>query len=157
MESPLLKFVGHVNGREAEVAVHEDRVEWHAIAPEAPEGEQLTGRRAARRARNESGCLVLSSVSSVTVWRATAARAVVGVTATDNAHEFRIAHEHATALADELTRGMLAAAAAPSGSLIPAPRAAAEDQVRMLGVLYAAGLLSTEQFDAERNELLQQA
>jgi hypothetical protein len=153
MEHPLLKFAGFVNGREAEVTVHEDRVEWQAIAREPQEGE-LTGRRAARRARSESGSLPFGSVSSVTVWRATAQRAVVGVTATENAHEFRVAHEHATALADELTRGMLAAAASVSEGLIPAPRAAAEDQVRMLGVLYAAGLLSTDQFDAERNELL---
>ena len=49
---------------------------------------------------------------------------------------------------------MLAAAAGSSEGLIPAPRAAVEDQVRMLGVLYAAGLLSSEQFDLERNELL---
>lgn len=157
MEHPLLKFAGHVNGREAEITVHEDRVDWQAIVSEVTDGE-LTGRRAARRARNESGSLVLSTVSSVTVWRATAARAVVGVTATDNAHEFRVSHEDATALADELTRGMLAAAAGSAAApLIPQPRAALEDQVRMLGVLYAAGLLSSEQFDLERNELLEQA
>jgi hypothetical protein len=93
----------------------------------------------------------------VTVWRATAQRAVVGVTATDNAHEFRVAHEDATALADEITRGMLAAAAGAGAALIPGQRAAVEDQVRMLGVLYAAGLLTTEQFDTERDELLGQA
>jgi hypothetical protein len=156
MESPLLKFVGHVNGREAEVAVHEDRVEWHAIAPEVPDGE-VTGRRAARRARNESGCLMLATVSSVTVWRATAARAVVGVTAPDTAVEFRVSHEHAAALSDEFTRGMLSAAATAEAPLIPQPRAAVEDQVRMLGVLYAAGLLTTEQFDAERDEILAEA
>ncbi len=157
MERPLLKFAGYVNGREAEVAVHEDRIEWQAIATENGAEEELTGRRAARRARNENGCIKLATVTSVTVWRASAQRAVVGVTAAETAVEFRVGHEHATALADELNRGMLTAAAATEAPVIPGPRAAAEDQVRMLGVLYAAGLLSTEQFDLERNELLAQA
>jgi hypothetical protein len=52
---------------------------------------------------------------------------------------------------------MLSAAATAAAPLIPQPRAALEDQVRMLGVLYAAGLLTTEQFDAERDEILAQA
>lgn len=157
MERPLLKFVGHVNGREAEVSVHEDRVEWAAIPAETGAEEELTGRRADRRARNEHGTLLLSAVSSVTVWRATSKSAVVGVTATDVALEFRVAHESATGLADELNRGMLAHAATGAGAFIPGPRAAADDQIRTLGVLYAAGLLTDDQFEAERSELLAEA
>ncbi|MGQ0465646.1 MAG: SHOCT domain-containing protein [Sporichthyaceae bacterium] len=157
MERPLLKFVGHVNGREAEISVHEDRVEWNAIPADTGADDELTGRRADRRARNEHGTLSLSAVSSVMVWRATAKSAVVGVTATDTALEFRVAHEAATGLADELNRGMLAHAASGAKPAIPGPRAAADDQIRTLGVLFAAGLLTDEEFEAERNDLLAEA
>lgn len=160
MERPLLKFSCFVNGREAEVSVCEDRIEWTGIAPERSPGSEPVGRRAARLARTESGCLRFGTLSSVTMWRASSRRAVVGVAAAGIAVEFRVAHEEAARLADELNRGMLAAAMdAPDRAVLPRQTQAAQaaDQIRTLGMLYAAGLLSDDQFNAERNELLAEA
>ncbi|MGQ0845473.1 MAG: hypothetical protein ACT4QF_15225 [Sporichthyaceae bacterium] len=158
MGRPLLKFSSFVNGREAEVTVYEDHIEWegHAADP-APEGES-TGRRAARRAaRPESGSLPFDRLSSVTMWRATAHKAVVGVAAAGEVVELRVDHAVAAALANELNRGMLAAAARGPEIVLPGQRkASAAEQVQTLGVLFAAGLLSTDQFETERDELLAQ-
>lgn len=157
MALPLLKFTCLVNGREAEVSIHDDRIEWMGIAPDRTGEAASTGRRAARLARIESGALPFGNLSSVTVWRASARRAVVGVTAAGMAVEFRVAHEEAANLADELNRRMLEAAAG-SADRVVLPRQTqavqAADQIQTLGVLYAAGLLTSDQFNAERNELL---
>jgi hypothetical protein len=162
MPKPIRTFFSVVAGEQAEVQVHPDRLEWEQrVAPMAPPS-----------ARSEASWLMahpphaevitqrvpIAAMSSVTVWAACSTFTAISVNAVPAPIEFRVSHADAPAVADLLTGLVLGAAPADVTSPCALPsqvhRANVADQIRTLGALYAAGILSAEEFFIGREALL---
>jgi len=167
MERPIRTFQSVVDGEQAEVRAYADRLEW----------EQPVMRPARRNARSEATWLMAQSpctevetmrvpvaaMTSVTVWAATSTFTAISVDAAPAPIEFRVSHGDAVEIADLLT-GLVLGATAPVEARVSHHGVAAlpaqvrgpgiADQIRTLGALYAAGILSAEEFFAEREALM---
>ncbi|HEY2834230.1 MAG TPA: SHOCT domain-containing protein [Sporichthyaceae bacterium] len=162
MAQPIRTFFSVVDGEQAEVYVHADRLEW----------EQRIVRASRPGLRAEASWLMahpphaevitqrvpIAAVSSVTVWAACSTFTAISVNAVPAPVEFRVSHADAAAVADLLTGLVLGAAPANVTSIAALPSqvrgANVADQIRTLGALYAAGILSAEEFFTEREALL---
>jgi hypothetical protein len=162
MEQPIRTFVSVVDGDETEVRVHVDRLEW----------EQRVVRSARPGIRAEASWLSplpsaaeiitqrvpVPAMTSVTVWAACSTFTAISVNAAPAPIEFRVSHDDAADIADLLTGLVLGAAPAEVSSPAALPSqmrgAGIADQIRTLGALYAAGILSAEEFFAEREALM---
>jgi hypothetical protein len=162
MEQPIRTFLSVVDGEQTEVRVHADRLEWEQrvmrlarpgaraeaswLSPHPPTAEIITQR------------LPVPAMTSVTVWAACSTFTAISVNAAPAPIEFRVSHADAADIADLLTGLVLGAAPAEVNSPAALPAqvrgAGIADQIRTLGALYAAGILSAEEFFAEREALM---
>ncbi|HEY3603324.1 MAG TPA: SHOCT domain-containing protein [Sporichthyaceae bacterium] len=162
MEKPIRTFVSVVDGEQTEVRVHADRLEW----------EQRVARPNRLGVRAEASWLSplpstaeiitqrvpVPAMTSVTVWAACSTFTAISVNAAPAPIEFRVSHRDAAGIADLLTGLVLGAApanvATPAALPSQARGAGIADQIRTLGALYAAGILSAEEFFTEREALM---
>ena len=134
----------HDPGRNAVVTLYPDRVERVK--------EKAIGSWS--KANQDHEVTPVKSISSVQATK-DGFRTKVTVYATGNEIVFRFDHQQAAAFRDALMPLVLGGAAPPPPAAPVAPAGASPaDQVRELAALRDEGLLSNEEFDAKRRELL---
>lgn len=172
-EAALLTFTSHIAGKNAKVEIWNDRVEW-----ELPRGVSA-GKMWAGLATGGASLLVtgvkngragtemipIKNISSVLTKRDGFRNSIVSVVTTGNTIDFRVAHSEAAnvkALLQQLILGRPQAATtpvstAPAAAPAPAPAAPQVDvaaQLQQLDSLRQQGILTQDEFDAKKAEVL---
>ncbi len=174
MSGPLLQFKSHVDGKNADVSVYVDRIEW------AKEGALGTGGKLALGAmtgglsllktgmkgrQQGSEMIPLKSISSVTTEKDGMRFTRVRVICSGNTIDFRVGHDEAARVKGLINSLVLGSHPAQQTATAPPPppppppptQAAAPDvaqQIRKLGELKDAGLVTEEEFAAAKADLL---
>jgi hypothetical protein len=167
MDGPVMTFKSHIQGKNSDVAVYEDRVEW------AQEGRltltRLTGKAVTRgklsaRKAGESEVIPIKAMTSVTIQR-DGFRQIVKVICSGNTIEFRVGRGEAEGIKTVLTDLMLGkhpSQAAPGSAAnsrqeqSPGSTSGSSlaDELAKLASLRDAGVLSDEEFAAQKAKLL---
>ncbi|MEU9519349.1 SHOCT domain-containing protein [Streptomyces sp. NPDC048224] len=169
----LMTFKSHIEGKNADVAIHHDRVEWtrnRGMSAKKLTAGFLTGGASllatgVRSSDAGSEMIPVRSISSVVTKRDGLMYTKVVVVASGNTIDFRVPHDSAPgikALLTDLVLGKIPAPGqAPSAVTRPvqaaAPAAQAStpvEQLRQLAELRDAGILSEEEFTAKKAEIL---
>lgn len=173
-EQPLYEFTSHISGKNAKVSIYRDRVEW--LRPRGISGGKVTAgimtaglsvlATGVKSGKSGTEMIPVKAISSVTTKRDGMMNSIVSVITSGNTVDFRVSHKEAETVKDTLTRLMLgthpalqaeAAAPAPAPAApTPAPAAAPDItvQLQQLAGLRDAGVLTAEEFDAKKAELL---
>jgi hypothetical protein len=146
MSEPLMEFRSHIEGRNAKVAIYEDRIEW------GRERATLTGMR------RDTNMVPVRQIQGVTTHRAGMLYTVVKVATSADVVEMRVTKAQAGEIKATLTRLMLGggvppAPAAPASPPTPASASVA-DELAKLVQLRDAGALTDEEFAAQKARLL---
>ncbi|MEV8595206.1 SHOCT domain-containing protein [Streptomyces sp. NPDC052012] len=168
----LMTFKSHIEGRNADVAIYHDRVEWaraRGMSAKKLTAGLLTGGASllatgVRSSDAGTEMIPVKSISSVVTKRDGLMYTKVVVVASGNKIEFRVPHDSAPgikALLTDLVLGKVPSpdqappVAAPPVQAAPAPQASAPvEQLRQLAELRDAGILSEEEFAAKKAEIL---
>jgi hypothetical protein len=147
MSEPLMEFTSHIEGRNAKVAIYDDRIEW---------GRQRVTMTGTRR---DTNTVPVRQIQGVTTHRAGMLYTVVKVATSADIIEIRVARAQADQIKAILTRLMLGwgapAATAPSAAAPPAPTPMlVADELAKLVQLRDAGALTNEEFAAQKARLL---
>lgn len=139
-----MQVTSHDEGRNALVTLYPDRIE----RVKAKAFGSLS------RAHQDTEVIPIKAISSVQA-KKEGFRANVTVFASGNTVEFRIAHQEAQQFKNALLQLILAGPPTPSASS-PPPNATVDiaDQIRKLGELRDQGLLTNEEFEAKKKQLL---
>lgn len=175
---PLMQLKSHINGRNADVIIYPDRVEWSrkgilGTAAKATMGFVTMGASllATGIRRSEEGEIIpIDQISHISKKRGMGINTVVVLTTSAGDLEMRVGHADADRviqLVSAIKRGDYAQAASAPPSFAqeaPAPVAAPEpaassgpsvmDQIAQLGQLHDAGILTDEEFTAKKADLL---
>jgi hypothetical protein len=167
-QQAIYTFTSHIEGKNAKVSVFPDRLEW--IKPRGISAGKITAGLATgglsifatgvKNGKTGTEMIPIKSISSVTTKRDGLLNTLVSVITSGNTIDFRVSHTEAAAMKEVLTRLMLAPASAPvaAAPVAPAPAVvAAPDiagQLTQLGSLRDAGILTQEEFDTKKAELL---
>ena len=147
MSEPLMEFMSHIEGRNAKVAIYDDRIEW---------GRQrftMTG------TRRDTNMVPVRQIQGVTTHRAGMLYTVVKVSTSADVIEMRVTKPQAEQIKAIVTRLMLGwgtpAAATPSAAAPAAPTPAlVADELAKLVQLRDAGALTEDEFAAQKARLL---
>jgi hypothetical protein len=142
MSGPLMEFTSHIEGRNAKVAIYEDRIEW---------GRQrvtMTGKRL------DTNMVPIRQIQGVTTHRAGMLYTVVKVATAADTIEFRVTKPQAGEIKDTITRLMLAGPAQPAVAPSSAGPALVADELAKLVQLRDSGALTDEEFAAQKARLL---
>lgn len=170
--SPIHVFTSHIEGKNATVSIYSDRLEW--IKPRGISGGKITAglltggvsllATGVKGGKSGTEMIPIKSITSVTTKRDGMINSKVVVVTSGNTIEFRVSHSEASETKDVLTRLILGTH--PSQQSSPAPTVAAvsapasqpsEDipaQIRKLGELRDAGILTEEEFSQKKADLL---
>ncbi|MEU6544097.1 SHOCT domain-containing protein [Streptomyces sp. NPDC046859] len=169
----LMTFKSHIEGKNADVAIHHDRIEWSR--PRGMSAKKLTAgfltggasllATGVRSSDAGTEMIPVRNIASVVTKRDGLMFTKVVVVASGNNIEFRVPHDAAPrikALLTDLILGKVpvpgqAPAQAPAPAApAPAPQAATTpvEQLRQLAELRDAGILSEEEFTAKKAEIL---
>jgi hypothetical protein len=132
-DEPLARFTSHIEGRNAQVSVYPDRIEWirpggvsagKASAAVLTLGASalVTGVRS--KAKTGTEMIPVKSISSVVTERDGFRHTVVRIVASGNTIDFRVSHDEAEsvrALIADLVLGKTPTAAAPVAAPPPLP------------------------------------
>lgn len=142
----LLQVRSHDEGRNAMVTLYPDRIER----------VKAKALGALSRARQDTEVIPIKAVSSVQA-KKSGLRTNVTVFASGNNLEFRLGHDDAQRFKDAIMRLVLAGPPVPSRA--PAPAAAVAPslavQIKELAELRDAGLLTEDEFSAQKAKLLE--
>ena len=167
---PLLTFKSHIEGRNADVTIYPDRIEW--IKPRlgslgkmalgvATGGASLlvTGVNSSRQKGFEM--IPVKSISSVKSNRDGIMYTKMSVICSGNTIDFRVAHSEAQRIQSLLTSLILgnhaSQAPQPSASVAQPPASRSLDvpeQLRKLAELRDAGVLTDDEFQKKKAEML---
>ncbi len=158
MSGPLMEFTSHIEGRNATVAIYQDRIEWGRSSWHAPGGATaavLTGglSLALSGKRRDTNMIPIRQIQGVTMHRAGLRYTVVKVATAADVMEFHVAKAQAEEVKATITRLMLgggAPAAAPS----PVAAASVADELAKLVQLRDSGVLTSQEFAAQKARLL---
>ncbi|AWW39803.1 hypothetical protein ADL00_14630 [Streptomyces sp. AS58] len=169
----LMTFKSHIGGKNADVAIHHDRVEWaraRGMSAKKLTAGLLTGGASllatgVRSSDAGTEMIPVRSISSVVTKRDGLMFTKVVVVASGNTIEFRVPHDAAPgikSLLTDLVLGKVPApdqaappAASPAPAAAPAPQTSTPvEQLRQLAELRDAGILSEEEFAAKKAEIL---
>lgn len=172
-EQPIFAFKSYIAGKNADVAVYADRIEW-IIQNKVSKGKVAlgvmtygislakTGVRSSVAAGSEM--IPIRSITSVTTVKDGMSFTKVRVIASGNAIDFRVPHADAPVIADTIKRLILEGHSTPAVNVqVPVGAADAAGaggggdimaQLRQLGELRDAGVLSESEFEAKKAELL---
>jgi hypothetical protein len=166
-QDALLTFTSHIDGKNANVSIFSDRLEWEK--PKSMSAGKLTAgimtaglSLAATGVKSGGGneMIPVKSMTSVTAQKDGMRYWKLSVITSGNTIDFRVSKDEAQVIKDTLTRLMLgshpAQAAAPAP--VAAPAAAAEpdvmEQITKLAALRDAGILTEDEFNSKKAELL---
>lgn len=170
-DQPLLTFKSHIEGKNADVTIYVDRVEWK-------KGDLLGGGKLARGIMTGGRILLagipsrqegfevipVKSISSVTSEKDGLRFTQVKVISSGNTIAFRVSHDEATSIRSLLTDLMLgrhpsqtAPSPPPAPSPMPPPASTGgslADELKKLAELRDAGVLTEDEFQAHKAKLL---
>mgnify|MGYP001219929601 CR=1 FL=1 len=175
IDKPLMTFNSHIEGKNAEVAIYADRIEWGrqgrmGAGSKLALGAMTMGISLAKtgvRRSGDSEMIPVKSISSVVVER-DGLRQKVKVVCSGNTIDFRCSREEAEKVKTLLTDLMLgrhpsqslpaAASPTPQPAPVAAERAGADvaDQLAKLAEMRTSGLLTDDEFAAAKARLLGQ-
>ncbi|MFE0512937.1 SHOCT domain-containing protein [Streptomyces sp. NPDC058964] len=172
--APLMTFKSHIEGKNADVAIYHDRIEW--VRGRGVSGKKLTAglltggmsllATGVRDGRAGSEMIPVKNVSSVVTKRDGLMFTKVVVVASGNTIDFRVPHDAAPGIKSLLTDLILgriptpgqtpavAPHAAPPAAPPAAPAPAPVEQLQQLAQLRDAGILSEDEFAAKKTEIL---
>ena len=167
MNGPLMEFTSRTEGRNAKVAIYEDRIEWGRSGWHPPGGATAAVLTAGMSLalpgkRKDTNMIPIRQIQGVTTHRAGLRYTVVKVATAADTVEFHVSKaqaEEAKALITQLMLGGSApvpvpvptpAAAPPS----PAASASVADELAKLMRLRDAGALTDDEFAAQKAKLL---
>ncbi|MCX5037305.1 SHOCT domain-containing protein [Streptomyces coelicoflavus] len=169
----LMTFKSHIEGKNAEVAIYHDRVEWarsRGMSAKKLTAGFLTGGASllatgVRSSDAGAEMIPIRSISSVVAKRDGLMYTKVVVVASGNTIEFRVPHDSAPGIKALLTDLVLGKAPAPdqASSAVAQPVQAATpssqastpvEQLRQLAELRDAGILTEEEFTTKKAEIL---
>lgn len=137
----LFEGKSHEEGRNATVTLYQDRIERI----------KERGMASLSKARQDTEVTPMRSVSSVQAKKDGLMYTKVSVFASGNTIDFRFGHDEAQRFKDALQK-LLLDPAVTSGSATPAPDNL--DQLKKLAELKDAGVISEEEFQAKKTQLL---
>ena len=173
-QQSLMQFKSHIEGKNADVLVYPDRIEWAREGHLGTRGKLALGAMTAGLSLLKTGVsgkqrgsevIPVRSMTSVTTERNGLRFTKVRVVCSGNTIDFRVGHEEAQRVKDLLTSLMLGSHPAQQrGNMdrdqsLPAvdPATGGDDvmeQIAKLGQLRDAGLLTEEEFSAKKADLL---
>ncbi|MFJ3285490.1 SHOCT domain-containing protein [Streptomyces sp. NPDC086669] len=164
----LMTFKSHIEGKNADVAIYQDRIEWSR--PRGMSAKKLTAglltggasllATGVRSSDAGTEMIPVRNIASVVTKRDGLMFTKVVVVASGNNIDFRVPHDAAPrikALLTDLILGRIPGAEqAPAPAPAPAPHAAPTpvEQLRQLAELRDAGILSDEEFTTKKAEIL---
>ena len=155
-----MEFTSHIQGRNAKVAIYEDRIEWRQgwrPAGGATAAVLTMGASLAVPGRRNSNMIPIRQIQGVTTKRSGLQTSVQVATAAD-VIEMRVSKAEAEQVKVTLTRLMLGwgAPASPVPPAVPAPASptSVADELAKLVQLRDAGALTEEEFAAQKARLL---
>jgi hypothetical protein len=166
-----MQFKSHIEGKNADVAVYVDRIEWAKEGLLGKRGKLALGAATGGLSLLKTGIggkqqssevMPVKSMSSVTTEKDGLRFTNVKVICSGNTIDFRVSHDDAKRIKELLTSLIIGnhPAQQPTGapSAPPPPTAPQEpdvmEQIRKLGELKDAGLLSEDEFQAKKVDLL---
>lgn len=169
--NPLMTFKSHIEGKNADVAIYPDRIEWsrgRGVSGKKLTAGLLTGGASflatgVRGSHAGSEMIPVKNISSVVTKRDGMLYTKVVVVASGNTIDFRVPHASAPGIKTLLTDLVLgkvpsaqpAPPAAAPHAPAPAPQAGNPvEQLQQLAQLRDAGILSEEEFAAKKAEIL---
>ncbi|PBC65874.1 hypothetical protein BKI49_01085 [Streptomyces sp. Tue6028] len=177
----LMTFKSHIEGKNADVAIFHDRIEWargRGVSAGKLTAGLLTGGASllatgVRGSKAGSEMIPVKNISSVVTKRDGLMYTKVVVVASGNTIDFRVPHAAAPGIKNLLTDLVLgkvpapgqpapvapypvhAPAPAPAPALAPAPHVTSPvEQLQQLAELRDAGILTEEEFSAKKAEIL---
>lgn len=170
LEAPLLSFTSHIDGKNANVQVWVDRVEWNwrgmmgagakAGLAVMTLGVSYAATGVTRKQASET--IPIKSITSVTTKKGKGLQTVLQVITSGNTLDMRVSHKEAEqvrATINQLINGTHPAqqktTVAPIAAAVPAPSSGdVAAQLHQLAGLRDAGILTAVEFDAKKAELL---
>lgn len=165
----LMAFKSHINGKNADVSVYPDRVEWiqegGVSKGKAALGVMTGGLSLAatgiKSKQQGSEVIPVKAISSVTTEKDGFRFTKVRVVCSGNTIDFRVGHGEAPGIKGLLTRLMLGSHPAQAQAAAPmAPPPAAPtgptmmEQLKQLGELRDVGVLDDAEFQAQKAKIL---
>lgn len=169
-QTALMTFTSHIDGKNAVVSIYPDRLEWEKpkglSAGKLTAGVMTMGLSLAATGVKSGGAnemIPVKSMTSVTAEKDGLRFWKVSVITSGNTIDFRVSKDEATAIKDTLTRLMLgshptqqqpAQAAAPAAPIAASSPSDVMEQIAQLASLRDAGVLTEEEFQAKKTDLL---
>ncbi|AWE52395.1 MULTISPECIES: SHOCT domain-containing protein [Streptomyces] len=165
----LMTFKSHIEGKNADVAIYHDRVEWsrtRGMSAKKLTAGFLTGGASllatgVRSSDAGTEMIPVRNIASVVTKRDGLLFTKVVVVASGNNIEFRVPHDTAPrikSLLTDLILGKVPGAEQPTAAPAPAPAPQSGgtpvEQLRQLAELRDAGILSEEEFTSKKAEIL---
>ncbi len=169
MESEaLLTFTSHNEGKNAQVFVYSDRIEWAQgkglsvgkLAAGLATGGLSLAVTGVRGGNQGSEMIPVKSMTSVTTEKDGLRFWKVKVIASGNTIDFRVTADDAKKVKETLTQLMLGSHASQNQPTSPAPRLASDgsvdiaEQLGKLASLRDSGVLTEEEFQSKKSDLL---
>ena len=168
MTEPLLHFKSHVDGKNADVSVYVDRIEWAKestfgkgkLALGAATGGLSLIKTGVKGRQQGSEMIPVKSISSVTTDKDGMRFTKVRIICSGNTIDFRVGHHEAQRIKgihSSLVLGSHPAQQTATPAAPPAPAGDSPDiadQIRKLGDLKDAGLVTEAEFAAAKADLL---
>lgn len=156
-DEPLMEFTSHIDGANAKVAIYADRIEWtrkgHKPAGGITAAVITGGLSLALPGRRDTNMIPIGQIQGVSTHRAGLSYTTVRVATAADTVEFRVNRRQAEEAKDLLLRLKNQA-----GAAAPAPGYAATssvaDELRKLGQLRDAGILTESEFASQKTRLL---
>lgn len=163
MSELLLQFKSHIEGRNADVLIYTDRIEWAREGLLGTGGNLALGamtaglsllRTGLKGKQQGSEVIPVKAISSVTTKKDGLRFTRVSIICSGNTVDFRLGHDEARRVKELITSLVLGT---HQSQAAPPPATAEPDvltQIRKLGELKEAGLLTDEEFASKKADLL---
>jgi len=162
MSDALYTFTSHIDGKNAKVSIYSDRLEWHRSGLS---GGRVVGAALTFGVSAAVGGLKHKGSEMIPIKQITGVQTKKGMTQTTvqvmtagKPMEFRISHREAEVVKATLNRLILGEPVAPVAPVEAAPVAAAPvdipAQLQQLKALFDAGVLTQDEYDAKKTDLL---
>lgn len=163
-EQPALEFKSHIEGKNADVTIWPDRIEWSEvgrITMTRLAGAAVTAGRVGMRKGSDTNVLPIKAVQGVMTHKGGIGYTTVEVVTGGDRVSFRVSKSEAERVKDTILRLMRE----PSGAGVPAtsagvpppaspPTTSVADELKKLAELRDAGVLSPEEFEVQKARLL---
>ena len=155
---PLLQFKSHVEGKNADVTIWPDRIEWAQLGKVTMTrltAAAVTGGKVGMRKGSDTNVLPIRAVQGVSTHRAGIGYTTVEVVSAGDRVGFRISKDLADQVKETILMLMREPEPSPSSSIRePTVATSLADELSKLSQLRDQGVLSDEEFIAQKARLL---